>query len=102
MKVGILVPYSWSYRGGVIDHADQQAQALRQLWIETRTIVGLDPPGPLTRLLHVRLGRNGHPRADVIPIGHTVVIPSNGSLANVIVKPAAVFRLRHILSEEAF
>lgn len=102
MKVGILVPYSWSYRGGVIDHADQQAQALRQLGIETRTIVGLDPPGPLTRLLHVRLGRNGHPRADVIPIGHTVVIPSNGSLANVIVNPAAVFRLRHILAEEAF
>ena len=35
MKVGILVPYSWSYRGGVIDHADQQARALQRLGIET-------------------------------------------------------------------
>ncbi|MHB8859084.1 MAG: glycosyltransferase family 4 protein [Thermoleophilia bacterium] len=102
MKVGILVPYSWSYRGGVIDHADQQARALQRLGIETRTIVGLDPPGPMTRMLHMRLGRDGRPPADIIPLGHTVVIPSNGSLANVIVNPAAHFRLRRILAKEDF
>ncbi len=102
MKVGIIVPYSWSYHGGVIEHAEQQARALQELGIKTRTIIGLDPPGLLTRLLHVRLGRDGGLPADVIPIGHSVVIPSNGSLANVIVNPAAFFRLRRILAEEEF
>ncbi len=102
MKIGIIVPYSWSYHGGVIEHAEQQARALKHLGIETRTIIGLDPPGMLTRMLHVRLGRNGGLPADIIPIGHTVVIPSNGSLANVIVSPAALFRLRRILAKEEF
>ncbi|MBE0429440.1 MAG: glycosyltransferase family 4 protein [Thermoleophilia bacterium] len=102
MKVGIIVPYSWSYHGGVVEHAEQQARALGQLGIETRIIVGHDPPGPLTRMLHMRLGRQEHPPADVIPIGHTVVVPNNGSLANVIVSPAALFRFRRILAKEAF
>ena len=102
MKVGIIVPYSWSYHGGVINHAEQQAAALRGLGIETRTIAGIDPPGPLSRLLHLRLGRHELPGKDVIPIGHTVVIPSNGSLANVIVSPAALIRFHRILAREEF
>ena len=102
MKVGIIVPYSWSYRGGVIEHAEWQARALRQLGIETRTVVGIDPPGPMSRLLHVRLGRKERPPDDIIPIGHTVVVPSNGSLANVMVSPATVLRLRRILEKERF
>ena len=102
MKVGIVVPYSWSYRGGVIEHAERQAVALNKLGIETRTIVGIDPPGPMSRMLHVRLGRQENPPVDVIPIGHTVVVPSNGSLANVIVSPATILRLRRILDRESF
>ena len=31
MKVGIVVPYSWSFWGGVQEHADHQARALRRL-----------------------------------------------------------------------
>jgi hypothetical protein len=27
-KVGILVPFSWSFRGGVVVHAGRQAEAL--------------------------------------------------------------------------
>ena len=102
MKVGIIVPYSWSYRGGVIEHAEWQARTLRRLGIETRTVVGIDPPGTMSRLLHVRLGRKERPPDDIIPIGHTVVVPSNGSLANVMVSPATVLRLRRILEKERF
>jgi phosphatidylinositol alpha-mannosyltransferase len=57
MKVGIVVPYSWSYWGGVLEHAQNQAACLRELGVETRTIVGSDPPGRLTRILHPRSGR---------------------------------------------
>ena len=29
MKIGIVVPYSWSFWGGVLEHAELQAEALR-------------------------------------------------------------------------
>ena len=63
MKVGIVVPYSWSFWGGVVEHAELQADALRRLGIETRTLIGNDPPGNFTRVLHPRHGRHGRPAA---------------------------------------
>ena len=102
MKVGIVVPYSWSYRGGVVEHAEQQAAALRRRGVETRLIVGLDPPGRLTRLLHVGDGRCERPAPGVISVGRSVMVPTNGALANAVVTPAAYFRLRRTLEEEAF
>src|SRR5438046_6628982 len=29
MKIGIVVPYSWSFWGGVVEHAELQADALK-------------------------------------------------------------------------
>jgi hypothetical protein len=69
MKVGIVVPFSWSFWGAVVEHAELQAEALRRLGIETRTIIGNDPPGQFTRALHPREGRDGPPPPDVIPVG---------------------------------
>src|SRR5919108_958 len=63
MKVGIVVPYSWSYWGGVPEHAHHQARALRRLGVETRTLMGHDPPGRLTRLLHPARAAKGAARA---------------------------------------
>ena len=40
MKVGIVVPYSWSFGGGVVDHAVAQARALEAVGIETRLLIG--------------------------------------------------------------
>ena len=37
MKVGIVVPFSWSFWGAVNEHAELQAEALGRLGIETRT-----------------------------------------------------------------
>ena len=36
MKVGIVVPYSWSFWGGVQEHADHQARALGRLGVDAR------------------------------------------------------------------
>ena len=74
MKVGIVVPYSWSYWGGVGEHVELKVEALRKLGIETRTIIGHDPPGSFTRVLHPRHGRHGRPPADVIPVGRSVIV----------------------------
>lgn len=102
MKVGIVVPYSWSFWGAVIEHAELQAQALQKLGIETRTIMGNDPPGSFTRVLHPRLGRHGEPPADVIPVGRSVIVPANDSLPNIVLSPSSIPRIRSVLERERF
>jgi phosphatidylinositol alpha-mannosyltransferase len=102
MKVGIVVPYSWSFWGAVVEHAELQADALRRLGVETRTIMGNDPPGSFTRVLHPRLGRHGLPPQDVIPVGRSVIVPANGSLPNIVLSPRSVFRINRALQRERF
>jgi phosphatidylinositol alpha-mannosyltransferase len=102
MKLGIVVPYSWSFWGAVIEHAELQADALHRLGVETRTIMGNDPPGSFTRALHPRLGRHGEPPPDVIPVGRSVIVPANGSLPNVVLSPRTVGRIRRALEREQF
>ena len=102
MKVGIVVPYSWSFWGAVVEHAELQAEALRRLGVDTRTIMGNDPPGSFTRVLHPRLGRHGHPPSDVIPVGRSVIVPANGSLPNIVLSPRTVSRMRRALERERF
>jgi phosphatidylinositol alpha-mannosyltransferase len=102
MKVGIVVPYSWSFWGAVVEHAELQAEALRTLGCEVKTIMGNDPPGQFTRVLHPRHGRHGSPPPDVIPIGRSVIVPANGSLPNIILSPRSFFRIRDALERERF
>jgi phosphatidylinositol alpha-mannosyltransferase len=102
MKVGIVVPYSWSFWGAVVEHAESQAEALARLGIETRLIMGNDPPGSFTRVLHPRLGRHGLPPAEVIPVGRSVIVPANGSLPNIVLSPRSVYRIRRALERERF
>jgi phosphatidylinositol alpha-mannosyltransferase len=102
VKVGIVVPYSWSYWGGVVEHAEEQVRALEQLGIDSRLIVGYDPPGPLSRLVHPRAGRLDQPPGHVIEVGRSVITPANDSLANIVLSPAAVHRVKRILREERF
>jgi phosphatidylinositol alpha-mannosyltransferase len=102
MKVGIVVPYSWSYWGGVNEHVELKVEALRRLGIETRTVIGHDPPGSFTRVLHPRHGRHGRPPADVIPVGRSVIVPANGALPNIVLSPSAIFRVKQVLRRERF
>jgi len=102
MKVGIVVPYSWSYWGAVLEHSELQAESLQRLGLETRTIIGNDPPGSFTRVLHPRHGRHGEPPADVIPVGRSVIVPANASLPNIVLSPGAVPRIKQVLEREQF
>lgn len=102
MKVGIVVPFSWSFPGGVVEHAEHQARTLRSLGVETRTIIGNDPPGTFTRFLHPRSGRHDEPPPGVIPVGRSVIVPANASLPNIVLSPSAPFRLWRVLERERF
>jgi phosphatidylinositol alpha-mannosyltransferase len=102
VKVGIVVPYSWSFWGAVVEHAELQAAALRRLGLDVRLVMGNDPPGSFTRVLHPRLGRHGQAPPDVIPVGRSVIVPANGSLPNIVISPRTVGRIRRALAEERF
>jgi phosphatidyl-myo-inositol alpha-mannosyltransferase len=102
MKIGIVVPFSWSFWGAVVEHAELQAAALRARGHDVRLVMGNDPPGQFTRALHPRVGRHGDPPPEVIPIGRSVIVPANGSLPNIVLSPRAFFRIRRVLERERF
>jgi phosphatidylinositol alpha-mannosyltransferase len=102
VKVGIVVPFSWSFWGGVPEHADHQTRTLQALGHDVRLIIGNDPPGKLTKALHPRIGRHESPPDYVIPIGRSVIVPANGSLSNIVLTPRSIGRLRRALAQEQF
>jgi phosphatidylinositol alpha-mannosyltransferase len=102
VKVGIVVPFSWSFWGAVNEHAELQAAALEALGVDVRLIMGNDPPGQFTRVLHPRVGRHGDLPDNVIPVGRSVIVPANGSLPNIVLSPRSYFRIRSTLESEKF
>ncbi|HEY3069912.1 MAG TPA: glycosyltransferase family 4 protein, partial [Gaiellaceae bacterium] len=102
MKVGIVVPYSWSFWGGVQEHADHQARALKDMGIEVKILMGHDPPGRLTKMLHPKEGRHTRPPDYVLPVGRSVIVPANASLPNIILSPQSMVRMKRAFEEERF
>jgi phosphatidyl-myo-inositol alpha-mannosyltransferase len=102
MKVGIVVPFSWSFWGAVLEHAELQAEALRARGLDVRIIIGNDPSGTFTRALHPRHGRHDEPPPEVIPVGRTVIVPANGSLPNIVLSPNVPFKLKKVFRREQF
>jgi phosphatidyl-myo-inositol alpha-mannosyltransferase len=102
VRIGIVVPYSWSFWGGVIEHADHQARSLIERGHDVRILCGNDPPGTFTRVLHPRTGRHEPPPDYVVPVGRSVIVPANGSLPNIILSPRAIVRLRRALASQRF
>jgi phosphatidylinositol alpha-mannosyltransferase len=102
VKVGIVVPYSWSFWGGVQEHADHQARALVEHGVDVRLIMGHDPPGRLTNVLHPRRGRDTPPPPYFVPVGRSVIVPANGSLPNIVISPNAMLRMKRLFAQEGF
>lgn len=102
MKIGIVVPFSWSFWGAVVEHAELQAAALTARGHDIRLVMANDPPGQFTRALHPRVGRHGDPPPSVIAVGRSVIVPANGSLPNISLSPRAFFRIRRVLERERF
>ena len=93
---------SWSFWGAVVEHAELQAAALEEIGHDVRLIMGNDPPGQFTRVLHPRVGRHGDAPASVIPVGRSVIVPANGSLPNIVLSPRTFGRIRRTLERERF
>ena len=102
MKIGIVVPFSWSFWGAVVEHAELQAAALEDRGHDVRLLMGNDPPGQFTRVLHPRVGRHGEPPSNVIAVGRSVIVPANGSLPNIVLSPRSYFRIVRAFERERF
>ncbi|MDQ4106569.1 MAG: glycosyltransferase family 4 protein [Actinomycetota bacterium] len=98
MKVCLVTPYSWSFPGGVLEHVDALAVHLERRGHEVRVMAPNDPLDLRTRLLHPKLGRHGDLPERVIPVGRSVPLPSNGSLANLAFSPAVFRKVRRSIA----
>jgi len=55
VKIGVFVPFSWSFSGAVVEHVGLQAEALEAGGHEVRLVIGNDPPGQFARALPPRV-----------------------------------------------
>ena len=78
MKIAIVSPYSWTVPGGVNMHIASLAHQLRTRGHEVRILAPAD--GPV--------------EAGVLPLGRTVAVPYNGSVARMAFGPRVAARVR--------
>ena len=88
MRIGLVTPYSWSYRGGVNQHVEALAEEFLGRGHDVRVLAPFDPPGRVSRLLH-RAGAEPRELPDyLIPLGRTMAFGANGAVSNLAPFPA--------------
>ncbi len=88
VRIGLVSPYSWSYRGGVNQHVEALAEEFLGRGHDVRVLAPYDPPGRVSRLLH-RAGAEPRELADyVTPLGRTAAFGANGAVSNLAPFPA--------------
>lgn len=87
VRIGLVCPYSLTQPGGVQGQVLAQARALRALGHETRVLAPCDGPPP---------------DAGVTPLGNSVPLAGNGSVAPLAPDPACLLRTVRVLRDEDF
>ena len=87
--------------GGVVEHAEHQAAALRRRGHDVTILMGNDPPGKFTRFLHPRSGRHGPLPEGIVAVGRSIVVPANGSLPNIVLSPRSIGRASRAARQRA-
>jgi phosphatidylinositol alpha-mannosyltransferase len=88
MKVGLVCPYTWDVPGGVQEHIKGLAEALLELGHQVSVISPADDGTPLPDY--------------VVPAGHAVPVPYNGSVARLAFGFLSASRVRRWLREGSF
>jgi len=84
VKIVLVCPYSWSVPGGVANHVDALAGRLRARRHDVIILTPADGPVP----------------TGVIPVGRTLGVPFNGSVARIAFGPRVAARIRAALRRE--
>jgi phosphatidyl-myo-inositol alpha-mannosyltransferase len=99
MRLALVTPYSWTYRGGVNRHVEALAEQFLGRGHDVRVLAPWDPPDGVSRLLH-RAPAERRERPDhLVPLARTVGFSANGSVSPLCVFPDGVSRLRRELAE---
>ena len=94
MRVGLVCPYSYTYPGGVLGHVEALAEELQGRGHDVRVLAPYDRDDRAGRLLH----RGARPDArtpdpNLVPLGRTLGVPTNGSVSNMSCSPAGIAAL---------
>ena len=87
LRIGMVCPYSLSVPGGVQQQVMGLARELRRMGIEVRVLSPCDGPPPATF---------------VTPLGNSLPLSANGSIAPIAPDPAALLRTIRALTDEQF
>ena len=102
MRIALVSPYSWTYRGGVNSHVQALAKELSGRDHHVRVLAPYDPPDRVTNLLHRQEPMRREPPDYLIPLGRTVGFGANGSVANLSPFPGGLSTMKRELKAGAF
>ena len=102
MRIALVSPYSWSYRGGVNRHVEALADELIGRGDHVRVIAPFDPPDRLSKALHRAPAEPREAPEYLIPVGRTVGIGANGAVSNLSLFPEGVTATRRALQGGGF
>ncbi|MFN8217633.1 MAG: lysylphosphatidylglycerol synthase domain-containing protein [Solirubrobacterales bacterium] len=91
MRIGLVTPYSWSYRGGVNQHVEALAEEFLGRGHDVRVLAPYDPPGRVSRVLHRAAAEPRGLAEYVEPLGRTAAFGANGAVSNLAPFPAGGF-----------
>ncbi len=102
MRIALVTPYSWTYKGGVNRHIQSLAEELINRGHYVRVIAPFDPPDRFSKLLHRAPAEEVELPDYLIPAGRTVGIGSNGSVSNIPLFPESIITTRRAIEEGNF
>jgi len=96
VRIGLVSPYSWSFKGGVNRHVEALAEEFLGRGHDVRVLAPVDPPGLLSRATH----RKSVPTIELpdylTPLGRSVGWGANGAVSNLASTPVSGYvRPRH-------
>jgi phosphatidyl-myo-inositol alpha-mannosyltransferase len=102
MRIALVTPYSWTYRGGVNRHVESLAEQFLGRGHEVRVLAPWDPPDRLSRWLH-RAPAEDRARPDyLVPLARTIGFNANGSVSPLCAFPEGIARMRRELRDGDF
>ncbi len=97
MRIALVSPYSWTYRGGVNRHIEALAEELFERGHHVRVLAPFDPPDGLSRRLHRSPAKHRELPDYLVPLGRTVGIGANGAVSNLSLFPEGPIKMRREL-----
>jgi phosphatidyl-myo-inositol alpha-mannosyltransferase len=87
VRIALVSPYSWSYRGGVNRHVEALAEEFLGRDHDVRVLAPFDPPGRVSRVLHRAAAERRETPDYLTPLGRTMGFGANGSVSNLAAFP---------------